>query len=78
MTHNRFNRPQLLSPARRCNLPHARRTLVILGILFLSVVPGIFAMLRLIGWRGAMLAHVATALELVGWIALPGLVLNDL
>jgi hypothetical protein len=44
---------------------------------YLLIVPGIFAMLRLAGQRGAVLAHVGTVLALYGWITLPGLVLGD-
>jgi len=49
----------------------------LLFIGYLLIVPGIFAMLRLIGPRGTVLAHVGTVLALFGWITLPGLVLGD-
>lgn len=50
---------------------------VLLFTAYLLIVPGIFAMLRLVGRRGTVLAHVGTVLALAGWITLPGLVLSD-
>src|SRR5579871_5239976 len=56
------------------------RTQLAADLLFLGyllMVPGILAMLRLVGRRGAALAHMATVIALAGWITLPGLVLSD-